>query len=161
MKRACGKARGLVVSAALVMLASGCALLAPQHPLQTSPRTPPAAASGVVSVPSRFTITAYCTAGRTAAGTTTKTGVAAAALDVLPLGSVVRLGGLEERYNGVYTVMDTGQKVVGRHLDLYIQSCEEAVRFGRQTGEVSILRLGWNPRATADGRTADRNLPKH
>jgi 3D (Asp-Asp-Asp) domain-containing protein len=161
MKRALCKAHGFVVSAALLMLASGCARHAPLHPLQTSPRIPAGAAGAVVSIPSRFTITAYCTAGRTAAGTTTKTGVAAAAPDVLPLGSVVRLGGLEERYNGVYTVMDTGQKVVGRQLDLYIQSCEEAVRFGRQAGEVSILRLGWNPRATADGRPADRNLPKH
>src|SRR6202040_582625 len=108
------------------MLAGGCARHAPLHPLQTSPRIPAAGAGAGVSVPSRFTITAYCTAGRTAAGTTTKTGVAAPAPDVLPLGSVVRLGGLEERYNGVYTVMDTGQKIVGRQLDLYIRSCEEA-----------------------------------
>jgi 3D (Asp-Asp-Asp) domain-containing protein len=79
----------------------------------------------------------------------TKTGVVAAAPDLLPLGSVIRLEGLEERYNGVYTVMDTGQKVVGRKVDLYIQSCDEAVRFGLQTGEVSILRFGWNPRAGA------------
>ncbi len=158
MKRACGKARGLAVSGALLMLASGCAH-APLRPVQTSPGAP-AAAGGAV-VPFRFTITAYCTAGRTAAGTATKTGVAAAAPDILPLGSVIRLEGLEERYDGVYTVMDTGQKVVGRRLDLYIQSCAEAVRFGRQAGEVSILRLGWNPHATGDGRTVGRNNQKH
>ena len=103
----------------------------------------------MTSVPFRFAITAYCTAGRTAAGTTTRTGVAAAAPDILPLGSVIRFEGLEKQYDGVYTVMDTGQKVVGRRLDLYIRSCDEAVRFGRQTGEVSILRLGWNPHGTA------------
>jgi 3D (Asp-Asp-Asp) domain-containing protein len=162
MKRAYGRAHLLVVSAALMALASGCTR-ATLRPLQTSPATAPAAAASAAGpAPSRFTITAYCTAGRTASGTTTKTGVAAAALDFLPLGSVIRLEGLEERYNGVYTVMDTGQKVVGRQLDLYIRSCEEAVRFGRQTGEVSVLRLGWSPRATAaDGRTGDRNAEKH
>jgi 3D (Asp-Asp-Asp) domain-containing protein len=160
MKRAYGRAHLLVVSAALMTLASGCAH-ATLRPVQTSPRAPAAAAGVGVPVPSRFTITAYCTAGRTASGTTTKAGIAAAAPDFLPLGSVIRLEGLEERYNGVYTVMDTGQKVVGRQIDLYIRSCDEAVRFGRQTGEVSILRLGWNPRAAAGGRTGDRSAHEH
>jgi len=160
MKRSCGTARGLVMSAALSILAAGCAHALLQ-PVQTSPTAPAAAAGAVASSPSRYTITAYCTAGRTASGTATRSGVAAAAPDFLPLGSVVRLDGLEERYNGVYTVMDTGQSVTGRHLDLYIRNCDEAVRFGRQAGQVSILRLGWDPRATADRRTADRRTEKH
>jgi rare lipoprotein A len=132
------------------MLASGCAH-APLQRVQASPRGPVAAAADVSVPQSRFTITAYCTAGRTAAGTAARVGVAAASPDILPLGSVIRLEGLEDQYNGVYTVMDTGLKVVGRHLDLYIQNCDEAVRFGRQTSEVSVLRLGWNPHANADG----------
>jgi hypothetical protein len=37
--------------------------------------------------------------------------------------------------------------VQGRALDLYIWSCYEALRFGRQTVHLTLLRLGWNPRA--------------
>jgi 3D (Asp-Asp-Asp) domain-containing protein len=58
----------------------------------------------------------------------------------LPLGTVIRLAGLDGRYNGTYTVMDTGPKVRGRHLDLYLRDCAEAVRFGRRSGRVSIAR---------------------
>ena len=37
-----------------------------------------------------------------------------------------------DRYNGIYTVMDTGPKVQGRHLDIYIWSCDEALELGRR-----------------------------
>jgi 3D (Asp-Asp-Asp) domain-containing protein len=76
----------------------------------------------------------------TAAGTRVAEGVVAADPRVLPLGTVIRLAGLDGRYNGVYTVMDTGAKVRGRRLDLYLRDCAEAVRFGRRTGQVSIAR---------------------
>jgi len=49
----------------------------------------------------------------------------------------------------VYTVMDTGPKVQGRLLDLYMWSCHEALKFGRKDVQVTVLRLGWDPRATA------------
>ena len=45
--------------------------------------------------------------------------------------------------------MDTGPKVQGRHLDLYIWSCNEALTFGRRRIEVTVLRLGWDPRASS------------
>jgi hypothetical protein len=48
-------------------------------------------------------------------------------------------------HNGVYTIMDTGPKVQGRLLDIYMWSCHEALAFGRQQVEVTVLRLGWNP----------------
>ena len=66
-------------------------------------------------------------------------------------GSVVNITTDSERYNGVYTVMDTGPKVQGRQLDLYIWSCTEALQFGRQRGRVTILRMGWDPKATPPG----------
>ena len=56
-----------------------------------------------------------------------------------------------ERYNGIYTIMDTGPKVQGRHVDLYMWSCYEALDFGRRPIQLTVLRLGWNPRATGDG----------
>jgi len=49
----------------------------------------------------------------------------------------------------VYTVMDTGPSVQGRLLDLYMWSCHEALKFGRKDVQVTVLRLGWDPRATA------------
>jgi hypothetical protein len=44
--------------------------------------------------------------------------------------------------------MDTGPKVQGRLVDLYMWSCHEALAFGRQQIEVTVLRLGWNPSAS-------------
>jgi hypothetical protein len=58
---------------------------------------------------------------------------------------VDRLG---DRYNGIYTIMDTGPAVQGRHIDIYMWSCNEALELGRRSANVTILRLGWNPRAT-------------
>ena len=41
--------------------------------------------------------------------------------------------------------MDTGPKVQGRILDLYMWSCHEALAFGRKQVQITVLRLGWNP----------------
>jgi hypothetical protein len=62
---------------------------------------------------------------------------------------VVNIATGDQQYNGVYTVMDTGPKVQGRLLDLYIWSCHEALRFGRKGVDVTVLRLGWNPQASS------------
>jgi len=67
-------------------------------------------------------------------------GIVAADPNVLPLGTVIRLASLGHRYNGTYRVMDTGSRVRGRRLDLYLPDCAEAVRFGRRSGRVSIAR---------------------
>jgi 3D (Asp-Asp-Asp) domain-containing protein len=96
-----------------------------------------------------FTMTAYCKGMTTTAGVPAQAGVAAADLGLLPLGSVVEIAGVPPRYSGIYTVMDTGPAVQGRQLDIYMWSCNEAQQFGRRTGRITVLRLGWNPRATA------------
>jgi 3D (Asp-Asp-Asp) domain-containing protein len=93
----------------------------------------------------RFTATAYCKGTTTASGVNVRTGIAAADPDLLPVGSVVQIDRLGERYNGVYTVMDTGPKVHGRHLDLYMWSCNEALQLGRRQMLITVLRMGWNP----------------
>lgn len=96
-----------------------------------------------------FTATAYCDSGKTKAGVRTRSGVAAADPQVLPVGSVVRLRTPEDpRYEGIYTVMDTGSAVQGRRIDLFVASCPEAKRFGLKRALVRVLRLGWNPRAS-------------
>ena len=65
-------------------------------------------------------------------GSTSAPGIAAADPDLLPVGSVVQIDKLPERYNGIYTVMDTGPKVHGRHLDIYMWNCDEALELGRR-----------------------------
>jgi 3D (Asp-Asp-Asp) domain-containing protein len=97
----------------------------------------------------RFAATAYCKGTTTASGATVRTGIAAADPALLPVGSVVSVTTDVPKYNGIYTVMDTGPKVQGRQLDLYMWSCYEALDFGRKAVEVTVLRLGWNPNASS------------
>ena len=99
----------------------------------------------------RFTATAYCKGQTTASGVQVRSGIAAADPDLLPVGSVVQIDSVGERYNGIYTVMDTGPRVQGRHVDLYMWSCYEALDFGRKPIQLTVLRLGWNPKATGGG----------
>ena len=104
----------------------------------------------------RFTATAYCRGTTTASGVNVRNGIAAADPDLLPVGSVIQVERLGDRYNGIYTVMDTGPAVQGRHIDIYMWNCNEArYEFGRRTAGITVLRLGWNPRASAP-RLIDR-----
>jgi 3D (Asp-Asp-Asp) domain-containing protein len=96
----------------------------------------------------KFNASAYCTGDLTASGLAPRTGIAAADPDVLPSGSVVEITKLGPHYDGVYAIMDTGPIVRGRVLDIYMRNCAEATRFGKQSVEVFVLRLGWNPRAS-------------
>jgi 3D (Asp-Asp-Asp) domain-containing protein len=96
----------------------------------------------------RFTATAYCKGTTTASGVNVRTGIAAADPDLLPVGSVIDVGKAGDRYNGIYTIMDTGPLVQGRHIDLYMWSCNEALTFGAQRVAITVLRLGWNPKAS-------------
>ena len=114
-----------------------------------------------------FSATAYCKGTTTASGVAARTGVAAADPTLLPVGSVVNIGAGDARYSGVYTVMDTGPKVQGRVLDLYMWSCHEALKFGRKDVDVTVLRLGWDPTASSPSlvdrlfrrREAARKIP--
>lgn len=97
----------------------------------------------------RFTATAYCRGTTTTSGVNVRNGIAAADPDLLPVGSVIQVDRLGERYNGIYTVMDTGPAVQGRHIDIYMWNCDEArYEFGKRTAGLTVLRLGWNPRAS-------------
>jgi 3D (Asp-Asp-Asp) domain-containing protein len=95
-----------------------------------------------------FTATAYCKGAVTSSGVNVQSGVAAADPVLLPGGSVVQLDFSEHRYDGMYTVLDTGPDVQGRQIDVYIWSCTEAQQFGRRSVRMTVLRLGWNPHAT-------------
>ena len=84
-----------------------------------------------------FVATAYCLRGRTAMGHGVRQGLIAADPRVLGLGSRVNLnaGG----YSGNYLVSDTGGKIKGRRIDIWMASCSEARRFGRRNVTISSL----------------------
>lgn len=103
-------------------------------------------ATPVVGTSQMFTATAYCKGETTTSGVTVRSGVAAADPALLPVGSVVRLDAPDSRYDGIWTIMDTGPAVQGRALDLYTWNCNDALKFGRAPVRVNVLRLGWNPK---------------
>jgi 3D (Asp-Asp-Asp) domain-containing protein len=98
-----------------------------------------------------FHATAYCKGTTTASGVGVRTGIAASDPSLLPVGSVISLNTGDSKHSGIYTIMDTGPAVQGRILDLYMWSCHEALAFGRKEVQVTVLRLGWNPRASTPG----------
>jgi rare lipoprotein A len=83
--------------------------------------------------------TAYAQHGRTASGTRARRGVIAADPRVLPLGSKVKVKGAG-RYSGVYRVEDTGRRIRGRKIDVFIPSHREARKFGRRSVRVKVLK---------------------
>jgi 3D (Asp-Asp-Asp) domain-containing protein len=98
-----------------------------------------------------FMATAYCKGLVTKSGVAVQAGIAAADQSILPVGSVVEIDSPDSRYDGIYTILDTGPAVQGSTVDIYMWSCHEALRFGRKPIGLTVLRLGWNPRATAPG----------
>lgn len=89
-----------------------------------------------------YTLTAYCpckkccgkTDGITASGAKAIQGVTIAAdTSVLPFGTKVEIDGK------VYTVQDRGGAIKGNRIDIYFDSHEEALKFGRQTKTITIL----------------------
>ncbi len=99
----------------------------------------------------QFAATAYCKGETTASGVGVRTGIAASDPALLPVGTVVRIETHSSRYDGIWTVMDTGPAVKGREIDLYIWSCHEALAFGRRPIRLTVLRLGWNPQNSSPG----------
>ncbi len=106
---------------------------------------------GVKAIPGtrlQFKATAYCKGQTTASGVAVRSGIAAADPDILPVGSVIQADFESNQHDGVYTVMDTGPEVQGNEIDVYMWSCFDALRFGRQDVHLVVLRLGWNPKDT-------------
>ena len=86
-------------------------------------------------------VTAYCpcrkccgkTDGITASGVKAKQGVTVAADTRFPFGTKLEIDGK------IYTVQDRGGAIKGNRIDLYFESHQSALNFGRQTKEVTIL----------------------
>lgn len=86
-----------------------------------------------------FDATAYSREGVTASGHVTREGrTAAADPSVLPIGTRVEVTDAGP-YSGTYLIHDSGRKVNGRHIDLFIDDPAEAKRFGNKPVRVRVL----------------------
>jgi len=115
--------------------------------------------SGARTIPKRgghnFEATAFSRFGTTSAGTEPHIGIVAADNRVLPLGTRIRVtqAGI---YSGIYIVRDTGSKVQGRHIDIYIPNRAAARRFGKKIVRVRVLRWGSGEPVTAAAPASQR-----
>ena len=86
--------------------------------------------------------TGYCLRGLMRTGVRTRDGMAAADPRVIPLGSVIRVTHPDGRPIGVFVVMDTGGAVRGNKIDIYMDSCREALNWGRRPVITEVLSVG-------------------
>ncbi len=119
---------------ALPLLVAGCEH-APRLLPRRAPERPPLAA------PRIFVASAYAHPGITASGVPVRRGLVAADPKVLPLGTriLIRDAG---SYSGEYLVADTGGGVKGFEIDIWMESRAEALKFGRRSVRVEVLRYG-------------------
>jgi 3D (Asp-Asp-Asp) domain-containing protein len=121
--------------------ASGCALiLAVVIGSSTSVAATTSDDAPAAGDPLPMVATAYCDRGLTKSGVPAQPGIVAADVRHLPLGTRVHVETPGQPYAGVYTVLDTGSKIKGRKLDIFISSCARAKRFGIRLVKVRILR---------------------
>ncbi|HEV7588030.1 MAG TPA: 3D domain-containing protein [Longimicrobium sp.] len=86
--------------------------------------------------------TMYCLKGEMRTGVRTRDGMAAGDPRVLPLGSVVRVSRPNGDLIGLFVIMDTGGAIRGMDIDLYVDSCAEARRWGRHPVVAEVLDIG-------------------
>jgi 3D (Asp-Asp-Asp) domain-containing protein len=94
-----------------------------------------------------YIATAYAQQGLTASGEYTHRHVVAADPDILPLGTrikVTRAG----RYSGEYVVADTGGKIQGRKLDIFLPDEAACRKFGKRKVNVKVIQLGDGTKTT-------------
>ncbi len=111
------------------------------RPLIACALTLPVLGAGPASQNGAYEATAYSVGGITAAGTWTNRHVVAADPNVLPIGSRIKVRHAG-RYSGEYVVADTGAKIVGRKLDIYMPSQRECTKFGSRRVKVRVVQLG-------------------
>jgi 3D (Asp-Asp-Asp) domain-containing protein len=95
-------------------------------------------------------LTAYCLSGTTRRGRYVRPGIIATDPRVFPLSRYVELFA-EGKYLGRYLVDDTGRLIKGAHIDVWVPTCDEAVRFGRVQG-TAVLVPRRKPQTVAGSR---------
>ncbi len=106
------------------------------------------------SVPNgTYRATAYAQSGVTASGEVTHRHIVAADPDILPMGSRIRIR-RAGKYSGEYVVADTGAKIQGRRLDIYMPSEAACKKFGSKLVRVKVIQMGDGTRSAT--KQADR-----
>lgn len=121
--------RSLIISALFVLLL----------PISTSSLQPPPEPEPepVIIESAIFEATAYSMGEITKSGLPVDAGIVATDPAVIPLGSVVWVEG----YGYAYCA-DTGGKIKGKRIDVYMASETEALKWGRRQVEVRVIRRG-------------------
>jgi 3D (Asp-Asp-Asp) domain-containing protein len=83
-------------------------------------------------------VTAYCLSGTTRRGRYVRPGIVAADRKLFPLSRYIELYA-GEKYLGRFLIDDTGSKIRGAHIDVWVPTCREATIFGRQHGTAMLL----------------------
>lgn len=84
----------------------------------------------------------------TASGLRVHRHVVAADPDILPIGSRIKIKHAG-RYSGEYVVADTGDKIQGRKLDIYMPNHRACVKFGSKPVRVRVIEIGDGTHAKA------------
>ena len=104
-----------------------------------------------------YVATAYAQKGVTASGQIVHRHVVAADPDVLPIGSRIKIKHAG-RYSGEYVVADTGDKIQGHRLDIYLPTVTACKKFGVKPVKVKVVELGDGTHAAA--KEADKTVKK-
>jgi 3D (Asp-Asp-Asp) domain-containing protein len=106
-----------------------------------------------ISSGEKFEATAYSISGTTYTGDETRPGIVSADPEVIPLGSVIYVE--SPLKGGIYQVLDTGELIKGKIIDIFIPSYERCKEFGRRMVKVPILRYGF------EGKSEDTPAKKN
>jgi 3D (Asp-Asp-Asp) domain-containing protein len=100
----------------------------------------------------KFHATAYSVTGLMTSGVPVAPGYVAADPRVIPLGSMIYV---ETPFmSGIYQVMDTGELIKGKIIDIFIPSYEACKDFGRRIVKVKVLRYGFQDEPGDKGNKA-------
>jgi len=105
-----------------------------------------------------YTATAYAQHGITASGEYVHHHVVAADPAILPIGTRIKIEGAG-RYSGEYVVADTGDKIAGRRVDIYLPTVSACRNFGVKHVRVRVIELGNGTRQAA--KQADEAVKQH
>lgn len=83
-------------------------------------------------------VTAYCLSGTTRRGRYVRPGIVAADPHLFPLSRYIELYA-GKKYLGRFLVDDTGSRIRGAHIDMWVPTCREAIIFGRQRGTAVLV----------------------
>jgi 3D (Asp-Asp-Asp) domain-containing protein len=83
-------------------------------------------------------LTSYCLRGTTRRGRFVRPGIIAADPRFFPLSRYVELY-VGRKYYGRFLIDDTGRKIKGNHIDVWMPSCSDAKRFGVKRGTAVLL----------------------